>query len=123
MIESVSISENDEEIFEAPKIFTDLTEQNLSKIWDQFDVPDDVELLCTESLQFADRPPHDCIDIHKHLMDMGLRVHFYHFFHDILSFKNTAPIQLNSNEWACMVSLFYYGGCMSSERKLSPDVF
>lgn len=50
--------------------------------------------------------PLDCIAIHKHLINIGLRVSFYPFLRCILSFLNIAPSQLSPNGWAQLVGFF-----------------
>lgn len=97
--ESVSIKDGDEGIFEASRSFINFTKQNLSEIQEHFNILDDLEVLCPWQFQTADRSTHDCIAIHKHLVDIEFRVPFHHFFYEVLS----SLTQLLSN-------LFQMGG-------------
>lgn len=69
----MTLTARNRETFEASKIFSIITEIDLGEIRDHFGVPNTVELV------FPGLPP-NCIAIHKHLMDMGLKLPFHPFY-------------------------------------------
>lgn len=86
---------SDEETFETLGIFTNLSERDSVEIRACFNVPIYIELLCPKHIQMACLPLLNCIVIHKHSMDIGLRASFHYFSRDVLSSLNIAPTKLS----------------------------
>lgn len=83
-----------------------VTLEYLELLWEEFQIPGDVELVVPGPIDLPSRPPLDHITLLAEFFRAGLRLPFHSFLRRVLQRLNVAPMQLNANAYQSFISCF-----------------
>ncbi|GMN19420.1 hypothetical protein TIFTF001_039814 [Ficus carica] len=85
---------------------TAVTLSYLAALREEFEIPNDVELIVPGPNDFPSRPPPGCITLSTEFFRAGLRLPFHPFLRRMLTRLNVSPMQLNANTYRILISCY-----------------
>ena len=78
----------------------------LVTLWEEFEIPNDVEFIVPGLNDLPSRPPPGHITLSAEFFRAGLRLPFHPYLRRALTRLNMAPMQLNVNTYRILISCF-----------------
>ncbi|GMN60394.1 hypothetical protein TIFTF001_029479 [Ficus carica] len=78
----------------------------LTALREEFEIPNDVELIVPGPNDLPSQPPPGCITLSAKFFRAGLRLPFHLFLRRTLTRLNVSPMQLNANAYRILISCY-----------------
>ncbi|GMN30149.1 hypothetical protein TIFTF001_044432 [Ficus carica] len=93
-------------IYSVDYFTTAVTLSYLAALREEFEIPNDVELIVPGPNDLPSQPPPSCITLSTEFFRAGLRLPFHAFLRRTLTRLNVSPMQLNANTYRILISCY-----------------